>query len=82
MNSLESVRQAMRVVRTPQDKGWELTIKIKAYDDGFLSVNDAPMNSDDVAATWLAAARFVQQQIEMLRLDYPAERSNAVAQEA
>jgi len=40
----DRLRESVKITRTPQDKGWQSTIKISMYDNGVVSVNNVPLN--------------------------------------
>lgn len=54
--STETIREKMDVDQTPQDKGLICTIRVTAYDNGMICVNDRPINSpDDPTLGWVGA---------------------------
>lgn len=55
------IRKDWDVQRSPDDKGWVLTMKVTAYDSGMISVDGTPINKGrtgtfDPAHGWLGAA--------------------------
>ena len=43
MTSIEQTRAEVQITRTREDAGWELTIKITAYDKGLMKLNNRPI---------------------------------------
>ena len=59
---LDRIRQSMDVQPTPRDKGLELTIRLKVYDNGLLELDGIPLNDkdrDDPVLGWLAAGEVI-----------------------
>jgi hypothetical protein len=72
MNSIEFVRESMKVERTPHNKGWRMTIVVDAYDNGHLNVNGKPKNAATLLQAWIGAQRFAAQMWELFMQDYVA----------
>jgi hypothetical protein len=61
------VREKMDVRRAPQNRGWEMNVRIYRNDQGQLYINDAPMNDPDRNGDWFAANFFVHQQMDLFK---------------
>jgi len=42
--TLKSIRENTDIGPTPEDKGLQMTITVKAYDNGLITVDDRPIN--------------------------------------
>jgi hypothetical protein len=54
-SNIETIREKMDVQPSPQDKGLTCTIRVTAYDNGMVCVDDRPMTSADPTHGWLGA---------------------------
>ena len=54
-SNIETIREKMDVQPSPQDKGLICTIRVTAYDNGMVCVDDRPMTSADPTHGWLGA---------------------------
>jgi hypothetical protein len=52
---IESIREKMDVQPTQKDKGLTWTVRVTAYDNGMVCVDDRPMDSADPTSGWLGA---------------------------
>jgi phospholipase C len=66
MPTMTSIKDKIEIVRTPQDKGWEMTLKIVKYDvDGAYYVNGRPAHTAlGTAANVLMSMVAFEQHIE------------------
>ena len=43
----DRLRDSVKIIRTPQDKGWQTTVKLTIYDNGIVHVNNLPLNPNE-----------------------------------
>ena len=65
-NIPEYVKSKTSVRPTREDKGLTLEVKITAYDNGQLYIDNDPINRKHVA-DWLGGGRFVLMKMELLK---------------
>ena len=70
-NTLEQVRKAAQVERSPRDAGWVLPIKVVIYETGIVKVNDTIVGRPDwpSAQRLLSASRFIAEMLEEAQLE-------------
>lgn len=63
--TLKSIRENTDIGPTPEDKGLQMIITVKAYDNGLITVDDRPINQAvpsggyDQGHGWLGAAEHI-----------------------
>jgi hypothetical protein len=71
--TLKSVRAKTDIRPTPEDKGLQMTITVKAYDSGLVEVDGRPINQSlpsggyDQGHGWLGAAEHITLKLGELR---------------
>lgn len=68
MKKSQSITTTANIAPTPQDKGVVLTIRVKAYDNGMIEVDDRPVNRNAVEAQgYLSAMATISEKLDLLR---------------
>ena len=69
--SPKRIRESWNVKRSPRDKGWVLTLKVVAYDNGMIEVDGIPINDSnsgyDAADGWLGAVDVATSTLSLFR---------------
>ena len=76
--SLETVREKMKVDRTPEDKGLILTLTVTAYDNDVLMVDGRPVSTIDPAHSWLSAHEVIGIAMSEFYRQFHARRKSKV----
>lgn len=75
-----NVNDEIRVTRGPEDKGWELHVKITVSDGGMISVDDRPLNQGppyDPSHGWTGVAAFLGVKVTKFREYVAKQRRHA-----
>jgi hypothetical protein len=75
-NSLKYVREQANIHPTARNKAVETNIRVRAYDNGMVMVNENPMEGDSVQ---MNAIRFVAQMLEELFNEHGRRRRASAA---
>jgi hypothetical protein len=70
----KSIVRTTTVKPTSEDKGLEIAIRIKAYDNGQVYLDGTPMNGSTPEETWLAAAWTATEKIAELQRNFAKRR--------